>query len=48
MPMKRLLDRLFGPQHRQENLLAIALFVLVVLLIVVTTDASPPFIYQGF
>jgi hypothetical protein len=32
----------------RENLLALGLFVLVVLLIVVTADAGPTFIYQQF
>lgn len=31
-----------------ENLLALGLFVLVVLLIIVTADAGPTFIYQQF
>jgi hypothetical protein len=38
--MKRFLTR--------ENLLAIGLCVLVILLIIVTADSSPIFIYQGF
>jgi hypothetical protein len=38
--MKRLLTR--------ENLLALGLCVLVILLIIATTDASPKFIYQQF
>jgi hypothetical protein len=32
----------------RENLLAIGLCVLVILLIIVTTDATPTFIYQRF
>lgn len=31
-----------------ENLLALGLFVLVVLLIIATADAGPTFIYQQF
>ncbi len=38
--MKRLLTR--------ENVLAFGLFVLIVLLIIVTADAGPSFIYRGF
>ncbi len=38
--MRRLLTR--------ENLLAIALVLLVILLIIVTADAGPTFIYQQF
>lgn len=38
--LKRLLTR--------ENLLALALFLLIVLLIVVTSDAGPEFIYGNF
>lgn len=32
----------------RENLYALALCLIVVLLIVVTTDSSPQWIYQGF
>jgi hypothetical protein len=38
--MKRLLTR--------ENLLAIGLCLLVILLIIVTADSGPTFIYQSF
>jgi hypothetical protein len=38
--MKRLLTR--------ENLLAIGLCLLVILLIIVTAESGPTFIYQGF
>jgi hypothetical protein len=38
------MNRLFT----RENLLALGLFVLVVLLIIVTADAGPTFIYQQF
>jgi hypothetical protein len=38
--MKRLLTR--------ENLIALALCLLVVLLVIVTTDSAPRWIYQGF
>ncbi len=32
----------------RENLFALALCLIVVLLVIVTTDASPQWIYQGF
>ena len=38
--MKRLFSR--------ENLLALALCLIVILLIIVTSDSSPQWIYQGF
>jgi hypothetical protein len=38
--MKRLLSR--------ENLLALALCLLIILLVVMTSDSSPQWIYQGF
>lgn len=38
--MRRLLSR--------ENLFALGLCLLVILLIIVTTDAAPTWIYQGF
>jgi hypothetical protein len=38
--MKRLLSR--------ENLLAISLCALLILLVIVTTDSAPRWIYQGF
>lgn len=39
-PMKRLLTR--------ENLYAVLLCLLVILLIIITADSSPTWIYQGF
>lgn len=38
--MRRLLTR--------ENIYAVTLCVVVILVIIVTADATPPFIYQGF
>lgn len=38
--MKRLLSR--------ENLFALGLCIVVILLVIVTTDAAPQWIYQGF
>lgn len=38
--MRRLLNR--------ENLLALALCLLIILLVVMTSDSSPQWIYQGF
>ncbi len=40
MMRKRLLSR--------ENLLALSLCLLVILLLIVTTDSAPQWIYQGF
>jgi hypothetical protein len=42
--MRNALKRLFTP----ENIWAIVLFFIVVALIVLTTDDSPNWIYQGF
>lgn len=45
MPIwKTLLRRIFS----RENLFALALCLIVVLLVIVTADASPQWIYQGF
>jgi hypothetical protein len=38
--LRRLLSR--------ENLIALALCLLVILLVIVTTDSAPRWIYQGF
>lgn len=32
----------------QENALAVALCLLIIVLVIVTTDSTPQFIYQGF
>lgn len=42
--MRHALKRLFTP----ENLWALLLFLIVVALIILTTDDSPNWIYQGF
>lgn len=42
--MKPMLSRLFS----RENLFALVLCLIVVLLVIVTADASPRWIYQGF
>lgn len=42
--MRAILSRLFS----RENLFALALCLIIVLLIIVTADASPRWIYQGF
>jgi hypothetical protein len=39
-----MIRRLFS----RENLLAVGLCLLVILLIIVTTDSAPQWIYQGF
>jgi len=39
-----MLRRLFS----RENLFALALCVVVILLVIVTSDAAPQWIYQGF
>ncbi|HML22788.1 MAG TPA: hypothetical protein PKD09_14150 [Aggregatilinea sp.] len=41
---KTLLYRLFS----RENLFALGLCLIVILLVIVTADASPQWIYQGF
>jgi hypothetical protein len=38
------MKRLFS----KENLFALALCIIVILLIIVTTDSAPQWIYQGF
>ncbi len=42
--MKAILSRLFS----RENLFALVLCLIVVLLVIVTADAAPRWIYQGF
>lgn len=42
--MRHALKRIFTP----ENIWAILLFLIVVALIILTTDDSPSWIYQGF
>lgn len=42
--MKPILRRVFS----RENLFALALCLIILLVIVVTADASPRWIYQGF
>lgn len=42
--MKKIRDILFT----QENLLALALCVILILLVIFTADTSPTWIYQGF
>lgn len=39
-----MLRRIFS----RENLLALALCLIVILLLIVTTDSAPQWIYQGF
>lgn len=41
---RRMIRRLFS----RENLLAVGLCLLVIMLIIVTTDHAPQWIYQGF
>lgn len=41
---RRMIRRLFS----RENLLAVGLCLLVIMLIIVTTDNAPQWIYQGF
>ncbi|MFN2221405.1 MAG: hypothetical protein ACK2UH_02540, partial [Candidatus Promineifilaceae bacterium] len=43
--MRRFLSRLI---LSRENLLAVALCLMVILLIIATTDSAPRWIYQGF
>ncbi len=39
---------MFGKLFSRENAYALALCLIVILLIVATTDATPTWIYQGF
>jgi hypothetical protein len=39
---------MFKKLFSRENRYAVILCVVVILLIIVTADATPPFIYQGF
>jgi hypothetical protein len=41
---RKILDRLFS----RENLFALGLCMIAILLMIVTSDASPQWIYQGF
>jgi hypothetical protein len=43
--MRRFLSRVI---LSRENLLAVALCLMVILLIIATTDSAPRWIYQGF
>lgn len=40
--------KLLGMIFSRENVYAVALCIIVILLIIVTTDTSPQWIYQGF
>jgi hypothetical protein len=42
------LRRVVGALLSRENLLAVALCVMIVLLVVLTADTAPQWIYQGF
>ncbi len=44
LPVKSLLRRIFSP----ENVWALVLCLVVILLIIFTADSSPLWIYQGF
>lgn len=43
-----MLRRIFGAILNIENLLALALAVLLILIVIFTIDTSPTWIYQGF
>lgn len=43
-----MLRRTFGAILNKENLLALALAVLLILIVIFTIDTSPTWIYQGF
>ena len=43
-----MLRKLFAMIFSRENVYAVALCLIVILLIIVTTDSSPQWIYQGF
>lgn len=44
----RLLRRLLGAIFNRENLFALALCLIVLLVIILTADTAPQWIYQGF
>ena len=46
--MRDALKRLWGAIATPENLWALLLFLIVIALIIFTTDDSPVWIYQGF
>lgn len=43
-----MLRKLLAAIFSRENVFAVALCVIVILLIIVTADSSPQWIYQGF
>lgn len=43
-----MMKRVFAAVFSRENLLAFALCMIVILLIIVTADSAPQWIYQGF
>jgi hypothetical protein len=46
--MRRAIDKFWQTMATPENLWAFLLFLIVIALIVFTTDSSPAWIYQGF
>ena len=42
------LKLLIKPLFSKENLSAVALFLIIILMIIVTSDQAPEWIYQGF
>jgi hypothetical protein len=46
--MRRTLENLWGMIATPENIWAFMLFLIVMALIIFTTDSSPAWIYQGF
>jgi len=46
--MRSTLGTLWGTIATPENIRALVLFLIVIALIILTTDSSPVWIYQGF
>jgi hypothetical protein len=46
--VRRILLALWGAVWTRENLYAVLLCALLILLLITTTDAAPQWIYQGF
>ncbi|MFW5748452.1 MAG: hypothetical protein ACOCYT_02430 [Chloroflexota bacterium] len=43
-----MLRNLFGRIFSRENVFAVALCIIIILLIIVTSDSAPQWIYEGF
>lgn len=43
-----IIESMNSPQHRRENLYAVLLCLALIAVIIMTADAAPLWIYQGF